>query len=209
MTTQLPRIDRSTTADPDADLLGRLRAGEESARASLFHRHRGRMLAVARRLLRSEADCADAVQDAFLSAFRSLASFAGQSSLGTWLHRIVVNACLMKRRARARRRDVSLDELWPAFDEMGHPTRRTAPRTDSAPTLLVRAELRASVRACIDRLPEPHRTVLLLRDIEELDTDEVAERLAISPGAVKTRLHRARQTLRALLEPVVLPEGDS
>ena len=70
---------------------------------------------------------------------------------------------------------------------------------------MLRAETRAQVRACIDRLPEAYRTVLVLRDMEEFDTDQTAERLGSTPGAVKTRLHRARQALRALLEPLLRP----
>jgi RNA polymerase sigma-70 factor (ECF subfamily) len=185
----------------DAALLARLRAGEEGACEDLVRRHAGRMLAVARRLLRSEDDSADAVQEAFLSAFRSLDHFEGLSSLGTWLYRIVVNACLMKLRARYKRREVPLDDLLPAFDEAGRHARPVRRWAEPAPALLARAETRARVRACIDRLPEGYRTVLLLRDIEELDTEETARLLGIAGGAVKTRLHRARQALRTLLAP--------
>jgi RNA polymerase sigma-70 factor (ECF subfamily) len=182
-------------------LVERLRAGDECAREALVREHSGRMLAVARRLLRSEEDSADAVQDAFLSAFRALDSFAGQSSLGTWLHRIVVNVCLMKLRTRARRRrEVPIDVL-PALEVTCH----TQP--EQAPVLLVRAETRAQVRACIEQLPEGYRTVLQLRDIEERDTEETARQMGIAVGAVKTRLHRARQALRTLLAPLFEDEG--
>jgi RNA polymerase sigma-70 factor (ECF subfamily) len=78
------------------------------------------MLAVARRFLRTEEDSADAVQDAFLAAFRSLDGFEGNSSLGTWLHRIVVNVCLMRLRARSHSREVRIDNLLPSFDDTGH-----------------------------------------------------------------------------------------
>jgi RNA polymerase sigma-70 factor (ECF subfamily) len=176
----------------EAGLLERLRAGDEAACAELVRRFGGRLLATALRLLRCEADAADAVQDAFVSALRALGSFAGQSGLGTWLHRIVVNCCLMKLRSRSRRRDVPLDDLPPA---------RGAAEPGGA--ALDRAETCARVRACIDRLPEPHRTVLVLRDLEELDTEATARRLGLTPGAVKTRLHRARQALRPLLGPLV------
>jgi RNA polymerase sigma-70 factor (ECF subfamily) len=186
---------------PDEPLLvERVLLGDQGACETLVRRHGGRMLSVARRLLRRDEDADDAVQDAFLSAFRSLGSFGGQSSLGTWLHRIVVNACLMRLRGRSRRRDVPLADLPPGSDEA---CGRDRP-DEHAPAVLSRQETRAQVRACIDRLPEPHRTILLLRDVQELDTDETAERLGIRPGAVKTRLHRARQALRVLLEPIVL-----
>jgi RNA polymerase sigma-70 factor (ECF subfamily) len=165
------------------------------------------MLAVARRLLRTEEDSADAVQDAFLCAFRSLDGFEGNSALGTWLHRIVVNVCLMRLRARSRSREVRIDDLLPTFDETGHHGRPVRAWEDQALARLSQAETRAHVRASIDRLPNSYREVLLLRDIEELDTEQTAQQLGINPGAVKTRLHRARQALRTLLEPVVLGEA--
>src|SRR5262249_9659225 len=100
---------RSPVSD-EALLLRRIRFGDEDACETLVRQNRGRMLAVARRLLRCEEDRADAVQDAFLSAFRALDSFEGQSSLATWLHRIVVNVCLMKLRSRAPRCSLAIDD---------------------------------------------------------------------------------------------------
>jgi RNA polymerase sigma-70 factor (ECF subfamily) len=159
---------------------------------------------VARRFLRTEEDSADAVQDAFLSAFRSLEGFERNSALGTWLHRIVVNVCLMRLRARSRSREVRIDDLLPTFDETGRHSHPVRAWEDDVLARLARAETRAQFRACIDRLPDPYREVLVLRDIEELDTEQTAQHLGINPGAVKTRLHRARQALRTLLEPLVL-----
>jgi RNA polymerase sigma-70 factor (ECF subfamily) len=98
--------------------------------------------------------------------------------------------------------------LLPTFDETGLHSHPVRPWEDDALARLTRAETRAYVRACIDRLPDPYREVLVLRDIEELDTEQTAQQLGIKPGAVKTRLHRARQALRTLLEPVVLGDGE-
>src|SRR5260370_37740058 len=92
----------SREQEAEAQLLARVRAGDEEASAALVRKYGGRMLAVARRFLRNEEDSADAVQDAFLSAFRSLHGFEGRSALGTWLHRIVVNVCLLRLRARSQ-----------------------------------------------------------------------------------------------------------
>ncbi len=166
----------------------------------LVRDYAGRLLAVAGRFLRCEDDAADAVQDAFLSAYASRDSFAGNSAVYTWLHRIVVNACLMKIRARPRARTVSLDESQREF-QLGRHGRPAAAWDGRAEQNLEREELRAVVRAGIDRLPEDYRTILLLRDIEEFDTDQTAELLGLSRAAVKTRLHRARQALRAELAP--------
>ena len=198
--------DRNACSSGDVELLELVRAGNERACAAMVRRHGGRMLAVARRFLRTEDDSADAVQDAFLAAFRSLDGFEGNSALGTWLHRIVVNVCLMRLRARSRSREVGIDDLLPVFDETGHHGRPVRPWEDPALARLTRAEVCAQVRACIEELPEPYREILLLRDIEELDTEQTAQHLGINPGAVKTRLHRARQALRTLLEPMVLDE---
>jgi RNA polymerase sigma-70 factor, ECF subfamily len=186
--------------------VARLRAGDEEASAALVRKYGGRLLAVARRFLRCEEDSADAVQEAFLAAFRYLDQFEGNSSLGTWLHRIVVNACLTKLRAQSRSRAVPIDDLLPTFDETGHHSQPVRPWGEEPLSHLTREETRIQVRACIDRVPEPYRTVLLLRDIEELNTDQTAEQLGITAGAVKTRLHRARQALRTLLEPLFRPE---
>ena len=152
-----------------------------------------------RRILRQEEDARDAVQDAFLAAFRSAGRFEGAARLSTWLHRIAVNAALMKMRSRRRRPEESIEDLLPQFLEDGHHVRD--PREWCAPpeALLQRREDRDFVRGCIDRLPDEYRTVLVLRDIEELDTAETAQVLGLTEAAVKTRLHRARQALRGLL----------
>ncbi|HEY4308793.1 MAG TPA: sigma-70 family RNA polymerase sigma factor [Pirellulales bacterium] len=198
-----------TVAEPwneEKRLLGQLREGNAAAYEILVRQQSGRMLAVARRMLMCESDAHDAVQDAFLSAFKSIKTFTGDSSIGTWLHRIVVNACLMKLRSRNGRSYVSIEDLLPAFDATGHHVRRVSKWTASPDELLARSELCSQVRAIIEGLPDSHRSVLWLRDIEEIDTEHTAEILDISPGAVKVRLHRARQALRALLEPLVCSE---
>jgi RNA polymerase sigma-70 factor (ECF subfamily) len=183
----------------DQALLQSLRAGDDAAYEKLVRENAGRMLAVARRFLRDEEEARDAVQDAFLSAFRSIRDFGGGARISTWLHRIVVNAALMKLRTRRRKPEAPIDELLPRWRENGHPAMPAAPWT--ADRLLERAELEARVRAGIDRLPDAYREVLLLRDIEEFDTEQTAALLGVSSNAVKTRLHRARQALREVLDP--------
>ncbi len=194
--------------EDEPKLLEALRAGDGEAYERLVRSYGGRMLAVTRRLLRDEEEARDAVQDAFLSAFRSIDRFEGQSRLSTWLHRIAVNAALMKLRSKKRKPETSIEDLLPGFIEDGHMAEPPeAPWREGADALLARGETREWVRRRIDDLPESHRTVLLLRDIEELDTAEVAKLLDLSPGAVKTRLHRARQALRSLLDPDLQGEG--
>jgi RNA polymerase sigma-70 factor (ECF subfamily) len=186
----------------EALLLARLRSGDERAYELVVERHAGRMLAAARRILRSDEDAQDAVQDAFLSAFKALDRFQGDSRLGTWLHRIAINAALMKLRSQKRRNEQDVQGLLPRFkDGDGH--HEIAPRkwAASADAPVMVEESRALVRSMIDQLPDNYRVALVLRDMEGLSTEEVAERLGVSPNAAKIRVHRARQALRELLDP--------
>jgi len=159
----------------------------------------GRLLAVARRFTRNDEDAKDVLQSAYLSAFLALNDFEGACQLSTWLHRIVVNTALMKLRSRRRKPEESIAVLLPAFQEDGHHVEQFSEWSTPADQLMERKETRATVRACIEQLPENYRVVLKLRDIEELPTQEVAAMLAMTPTAVKVRLHRARQALSTLL----------
>lgn len=198
-----PTADRSEpgATTVEAELVLRLRAGEEAAFEELIRQVGGRMLAVSRRMMGNESDAQDAVQDAFLSAFKSLDRFDARSQLNTWLHRITVNACLMKLRTRRRRPEKSISDLLPVFESDGHQTKSSGSWRPEAESGIEQTEVRRLVREKIAELPEPYREVLMLRDIEELSTDEAATVLGITDSAVKTRLHRARQALRALLDP--------
>jgi RNA polymerase sigma-70 factor (ECF subfamily) len=192
----------------ESALVTRLQANDAAAFAELVNAQGPRMLAVARRLLRSDDDAADAVQEAFISAFRAIGNFEGGAKLSTWLHRIVVNASLMRLRNRTRRPEVSIDELLPKFvDDGGHIDEPREWRSPEPLDALERRETRERVRALIDRLPTDYRTVLLLRDIEGLDTKETAELLGVTPNAAKIRLHRARLALRTLLDPHMRERG--
>ena len=185
----------------DAALIAALQAGDADAFETLVRKYMPALLRVARRFLRSEEDARDAVQDAFISAFKSIKSFAANSQLGTWLHRIVINSSLMKLRSQRRRPEEDIETYLPRFQSDGHQVEPTVPWSENAEAVLQRAELRDFVRASIDKLPEIYRTVLLLRDIEELSTEETAKLLGINQNTVKVRLHRARQALRAILDP--------
>jgi len=185
--------------DEEAALLARLKAGDDEAFEHIVRTYTGRLLAVARRIVPTEDDARDAVQDAFLSAVRSVDRFEGGARLSTWLHRIVVNASLMKLRTRRRKPEQSIEALLPAFLDDGHHAETFSSWAEPVDQALERAETRDLVRQRIAELPEAYRTVLLMRDIEEMDTGDTARELGISPNAVKIRLHRARQALRSLL----------
>lgn len=181
-------------------LLAGLKAGEERAFETLVREQTRRLLPMSRRFLGSHEEARDAVQETLLAALQSIQTFRGEARLSTWIRQIGVNQCLMMLRKRKRHPEVAIEPLLPRFDEGGHMETRC--RTwETASDLLEQSETQALVRKLIDQLPENYRTVLLLRDIEELSTEEVASLLAMSRNAVKVRLHRARQALRTLLEP--------
>jgi RNA polymerase sigma-70 factor (ECF subfamily) len=204
---QIGTEDRTATAVDDP-LVARLKAGDEQAFEQMVRAHGGRMLAVARRFVGGDDDAArDVVQDAFLSAFRGIRQFDGHAQLSTWLHRIVVNAALMRIRARQRRPEQSIEPLLPAFQEDGHHLEPVQSWRESAEQQLERRQMHALVRAAIADLPEGHRTVLLLRDIEERSTREAADVLGITENAVKLRLHRARQALGTLIKQRLAATG--
>jgi RNA polymerase sigma-70 factor (ECF subfamily) len=184
---------------PEAPLLDRLRAGDEAACETLVRDHTARLLAVARRYMRNEEDARDAAQEAFIAAFRAVGRFEGGSSLTTWLHRIAINCCLMKLRSGRRHPEASIEELLPTFDETGHRVLGSEQWPESIEAALEKRQTRERVRAAIARLPEKYRSVILLRDIEEMSTEEAATLLGTTPTAVKVRLHRARQALRTLI----------
>jgi len=192
------RAAKQRLSPEDGDLIDGLRRGDDEAFELMVRKFGGRMLATARRLLGSEDDARDALQDAFLCAFRASAQFKGDSALATWLHRIVINSSLMQLRYRRRHPEEQMDELLPQFDQNGNwlDACDCSPPPDRA---LETFETRAMVRRCVGQLPPSHRIVLLLRDIEGLDTEAVATLLAVSTNAVKIRLHRARQALKTLI----------
>ncbi len=186
-------------------LLQGLKAGDNAAFETLVRTYGGRMLAVARRFVRNEQDAHDIVQSAYLNAFRSVGQFEGHCQVSTWLHRIVVNTALMRLRSRRRKPETSIDDLLPAFQEDGHHVEQFPDFTGRPDQLLEQQQTRAAVRACIDQLPDNYRAVLVLRDIEELSTEEAARLLSMTPTAVKVRLHRARQALSTLLRKEFAP----
>jgi RNA polymerase sigma-70 factor, ECF subfamily len=185
----------------EATLLARMQSGDDDAFEACVRAYSGHLLAVARRILSHEEDARDAVQDAFLSAFKGIGRFDGLSRISTWLHRIVVNAALSRLRTRQRRPEMSIEDLLPHFGEGEHQIDPPAPWKATSVAILQQHEAREMVQGCINRLPETYRIVLLMRDIEGLSTLETAQLLDTTLGVVKTRLHRARQALRSLLDP--------
>jgi RNA polymerase sigma-70 factor (ECF subfamily) len=193
-------IDTGESDEEESQLVRRLRDRDPEALDAAVRRFAGRLLATARRLVGSEHDARDAVQEAFISAFGAIDSFDGRAKLSTWLHRIVVNAALMQLRHRRRHPEEPIENHLPQFSRDGQWIGEPPQWDEAAENRLQRRDSAAMVRRCIDALPVNHRSVLLLRDIEDLPTEETACALGITANAVKVRLHRARQALKTLIE---------
>ena len=179
--------------EPDEALVKIAQAGDNRAFDELVKRYQDKVYRLAYKILRHEEDAAEALQDAFLSAFRGLPKFKVESTFSTWLYRIATNASLMKYRKR-REGHVSLEQSQSGegdAEPMQVPDWSTQPLKD-----LLDSETREVMEEGIQRLPEELRTVFVLRDIQELSNSEVAEILGLTVAAVKSRLHRARIALR-------------
>lgn len=182
-----PRVDKPP--DPAATL---------AIFDQLVSRNAGRMFAVARRILRDDEAARDCVQDAFLAAYSGFGRFEGRAGLTTWLHTIVVHTALAHLKAR-RIFDQSLDDQDPPVDASGCRVEDRAQSLRLAEAEFEGALDRTRVRQAIAALPDRHRAILVLRDIEGYSTIETAQLLEISPAAAKVRLHRARIALRDIL----------
>ena len=196
------RAIEATLMIDESGLVAGLRRGDPDAYEQLVRRYGGRLLQVARRYL-DEEDARDALQEALVSAWKSIDRFDGHSKVSTWLHRIVVNASLMRLRKKSSKLEKateSLEPLLPRFLEDGHLTSPGTAWQETPEQLLQRDEVRQLVRRAIDSLPEGYRTVILLRDIEGLSGQETAEAMGLTTTAVKVRLHRARLALREALD---------
>ncbi|MFS2019633.1 RNA polymerase sigma factor [Massilia sp. CT11-108] len=186
-----------SSLDDDA-LLRRIRAGDRDAFSDLMRRYNRRLYRVARSVLRDDAEAEDALQDAYLQAYRALPGFRGESALGTWLTRIVVNAALMRQRKNGRLADVI--ELGADFGSDDAILPRDRLDEPAQPELAaLRAQTRRLIETGIDKLPAAFRTVFMLRAVEELTVEETAATLDIPAATVRTRYFRARAMLREAL----------
>jgi RNA polymerase sigma-70 factor (ECF subfamily) len=186
----------TAAASSDADLIAAHAAGDPHAFAELVRRHRDRMWAVALRTLRDPEEASDALQEAFISAFRAAASFRAESQVTTWLHRIVVNACLDRVRRRQARPTVPLPEAGP-----GEPVAEGDAMSDRETRLVVSEALAA--------LPDEQRIPIVLVDVEGYSVADTARMLGIAEGTVKSRCARGRAKLAKLLGHLRNPSADA
>lgn len=180
----------------DADLIAAHTTGDPHAFAELFRRHRDRLWAVALRTMRDQEDAADALQDAMISAFRNASSFRAESQVTTWLHRIVVNACLDRIRRRQARPTVPLADTGPAEPAV--------PRD-----AIAEQDTRMAVREALAELPEEQRAAIVLVDVEGYSVTETAAVLGVAEGTVKSRCARGRVKLAKLLGHLRNPSADA
>lgn len=191
-------MGRQLSDDPDQTLVAEARAGSRAAFEQLVRRHAAMVHRQAQCILGSEADAADVAQDAFARVHAKLDAFRGESKFSAWLKRIATNLALMRLRARRSRPETSIEDLLPTFTSDGHHGRSVGvlPPASGLDDQLARQDL---LRQAIAQLPDNYREIVLLRTVQELSTQEAADHLEISVGAVKLRLHRAHQVLRAQL----------
>lgn len=190
----------------EAELVGRAKQGDAAAFTELVNRYERNIYRLARHITQNEEDAEDVLQETFLKAYANLAQFQGNSKFYTWLVRIAVNESLMKLRRRKSDRLVSLDE--PLETKEDSVPREIAAWDENPEQRYGRAEMSAILSRAVDTLSPGFRTVFLLRDVEELSTEETASALNLSIPAVKSRLLRARLQLREKLNRIFKTHGD-
>jgi RNA polymerase sigma-70 factor (ECF subfamily) len=191
----------SPAALSDDELVARARANDVAAFEELVGRHEEKIYRLAMRFTRNETDAAEILQETFLSAWRNLDRFEGKAQFGSWLYRVAVNAALMLLRSQKRHPQVAVEDVTP--EVLGEAAKDAGPGLGAGTDWSRRPdeqfqseELRHQIQSAVDQLPESQRSVFLMRDVDGLSTEETAELLGVTIPTVKTRLHRARLTLR-------------
>jgi RNA polymerase sigma-70 factor (ECF subfamily) len=185
-----------TSPPSDEGLVEGLLRGESAAVEALVDRYGAWIHRVAGRLLNDPRDAEEVTQDVLVTVVRKIGTFKREAAFSSWLYRIAANAAYERLRSRRSRAEVSLEPLLPVFDEEGrhvHPVVDWSARLEDP---AVTGEVKAALERAVSRLPQEYRLVVILRDVEGLTNDEVAEALGLSVAAVKSRLHRARLFLR-------------
>jgi RNA polymerase sigma-70 factor (ECF subfamily) len=185
----------------DVQLVEGARKGEVAAFEALVERHRNRVYSLALRMLNSEEDAAEVLQDAFLSAYRNLGEFRGESQFSSWILRIAANHALMRLRHRKVTKAIEqpLEDGEPQFSERGSLLDAVSQFKD-AEGQAIDAELRRAIEEATAKLGDEYRQVFVLKDLEGLSYEEIGEITGDSVPAIKSRLHRARLSLRATID---------
>lgn len=192
----MPRIESTLTGSEDErSMAQRVAAGDRTQFEKLMRRYNQRLYRLARATLRDDAEAEDALQEAYLAAYRSMGRFRGEASLSTWLSRLVLNECLGRLRRSARRQRV-----MPIVSSALEINAVAGGDSDQPERIVARRDLRSFLESKLDELPESFRLVFVLRSVEEMSVRETARTLGIAEGTVRTRYHRARTLLREALE---------
>jgi RNA polymerase sigma factor (sigma-70 family) len=192
--------------EDDLTIARRVAAGDRRAFELLMRRYNRRLYRLARACLRDDAEAKDALQDAYLSAYRSMGQFRGDAALATWFSRLVLNSCAARKRRSARRENIlPLVSLYHHMDEIA-----VIPDSGQGPeSSLARTQIRSVLEQKVGELPEIFRVVFVLRSVEELSVEEVADTLSIPHETVRSRHFRAKGMLReALAKEIDLAEGE-
>lgn len=189
----------NSAAAADLTLVQRIGTGDQAAFESLMRKYNGKLFRIARSILKDDGDAEDALQDAYLEAYRHIDEFRGASELATWLTRIVINQALARLRKEKRRSSIVPFRSAVAADADAPEAQVPDNRSESPSASVIRAETRRILERRIDELPASFRAVFVMREVEDMGIDEIAECLSISPATVRTRLFRARALLRAAL----------
>lgn len=196
-----PHMSDEAVKEEDRQLVSRAQAGDISAFEALVDAHRDKVYGLALRMTRTEADAAEITQDTFLSAYQHLKDFRGDAAFGSWVHRIAANNALMRLRHRRVVQAAEEGLQGPEFNERG--SLAEYPQQDwsrSAEGRILDAELGQAIQEATDRLPEGYREVFLLKDVEGLSYEQIADVTGASIPAIKSRLHRARLALREAID---------
>ena len=184
---------------PDSALLARLAGGDHHAFETLMRRHNQRLFRTARAIVKDDADAEEVLQEAYIDAYRHASAFRGDAQVSTWLTRIVVNAALMRLR-KQRSHPVLVPFASATSDASPREANAMVDDAETAERYVLRTEMRRLIERRIDELPTTFRAVFVMRDVEDMTGQEVADALSLPTATVRTRLFRARALLRAALE---------
>lgn len=194
----------------DHELVQRVQAGDSAAFRALFDRYHRRAFAVAMGVVKNENDALDAVQDAFVKVHKNIDKFQGSSSFYTWLYRIVMNVSIDHVRRTSRRKNLDFDErALHAESEVAGDGALVPNVTDANPgKAALRRELGEAIQSALQELPEHHRAVIVLREVEGMSYEEMAETLEVPKGTIMSRLFHARKKMQTTLAPYLAAEED-
>lgn len=206
---RVPLVAEDSLIPTEDELIARCQSGDRQAFEVLVRKYQRRAYGIAYGVLRNPDDAMDAAQDAFVKVFRNIEGFKGNSSFYTWFYRIVVNVCIDQYRKRKKSKSVEYDDTYRRPDEAEgvHPLQGNT-RLMRPDEKFRQEELGEVLTAAVETLSENHRTIILLREVEGLSYEEIAEVMDCHLGTVMSRLHHARKNLQNALKPYLEAAGD-